>query len=132
MNQRTIKLHQEQDFVAMRKAGKLAAMTLDYITPFVKPGVTTDELDKLCHTFISDHNGISAPLGYRGFPKSICTSINHVVCHGIPSDKKLKNGDIINIDLTPTLDGWHGYSSVPKSIRDHSQHVLESATAQIH
>ena len=111
MNQRTIKLHLEQDFVAMRKAGKLAAMTLDYITPFVKPGVTTDELDKLCHNFISDHNGISAPLGYRGFPKSICTSINHVVCHGIPSDKKLKNGDIINIDVTPTLDGWHGDSS---------------------
>lgn len=96
----------------MRKAGRLAAETLDYITPHVKPGVTTQELNDLCHKFIEDHGAISAPLNYRGFPKSICTSVNHVVCHGIPSDDKvLKEGDTINIDVTPILDGWHGDTS---------------------
>ena len=95
----------------MRKAGKLAAETLDFIAPYVQPGVTTGELDKLCHDFIQDHGAIPAPLGYRGFPKSICTSINHVVCHGIPGDKRLQNGDIVNIDVTPILDGWYGDTS---------------------
>ena len=95
----------------MRKAGRLAAEMLDFITPYVKPGVTTDELDRLCHGFIVDHGAIPAPLNYRGFPRSICTSINHVVCHGIPGDRKLIEGDILNIDVTPILDGWHGDTS---------------------
>lgn len=106
-----IEIHTEADFAGMRKAGRLAAETLDFIAPHVKPGVTTEALDKLCHDFIADHGGISAPLNYKGFPKSICTSVNHVVCHGIPGPKKLENGDIINIDVTPTVDGWHGDSS---------------------
>lgn len=106
-----IKIHKPEDFEGMRKAGKLAAQTLDFITPYVKPGVTTGELDKLCHEFIVDHGATCGPLNYRGFPKSICTSINHVVCHGIPGDKKLADGDIINIDVTPILDGWYGDTS---------------------
>jgi methionyl aminopeptidase len=106
-----IKIHTQADFEGMRKAGRLAAETLDYITPFVKPGVTTLELDTLCHNYIVDHDAIPAPLNYRGFPKSICTSINHVVCHGIPGDKRLKEGDIMNIDVTVIVDGWFGDSS---------------------
>ncbi len=106
-----IKIHKKEDFEKMRKAGELAAMTLDYITEYVVPGVTTERLDDLCHEFITSHGAIPAPLDYKGFPKSICTSINHVVCHGIPSDKKLKNGDIINIDVTVIVDGWHGDTS---------------------
>ncbi len=85
-----IKIHDPQDFEGMRKAGNLAARTLDMITPLVVPGVSTDELDKICADFVADHGAISAPLNYNGFPKSICTSINHVVCHGIPGPKKLK------------------------------------------
>jgi len=104
-------IHGQEDFEAMRKAGKLAAELLDYITPFVEVGVTTNEIDKLCDDFTIEHGAISAPLNYKGFPKSICTSINHVVCHGIPSDRKLKNGDIINIDVTVILDGWYGDTS---------------------
>ncbi|QQR69184.1 MAG: type I methionyl aminopeptidase [Alphaproteobacteria bacterium] len=104
-------LHSQEDFAAMRKAGKLAAQTLDYITPYVLPGVTTERLDTLCEAFIRDHGAIPAPLGYRGFPKSICTSVNHVVCHGIPGDKKLADGDIVNVDVTVILDGWHGDTS---------------------
>jgi len=96
----------------MRRAGRLAAETLDFITPYVQPGVTTDDLDQRCHDFIVKHEATPAPLGYRGFPKSICTSINHVVCHGIPSpQKRLADGDIINIDVTVILDGWHGDTS---------------------
>tara|TARA_B100000700_G_C14891768_1_gene783052 strand:+ start:316 stop:1116 length:801 start_codon:yes stop_codon:yes gene_type:complete len=106
-----ITIHTEDDFNAMRQAGKLAAMVLDFITPHVTPGVTTDSLDKLCHDFIIEHNAIPSPLNYRGFPKSICTSINHVVCHGIPGEKVLREGDIVNIDITVTLDGWHGDTS---------------------
>ncbi|SCA57377.1 methionine aminopeptidase [Candidatus Terasakiella magnetica] len=106
-----IKIHKPEDFEGMRKSGKLAAQTLDFITPYVKPGVTTEELDKLCHEFIVDHGAVCAPLNYRGFPKSICTSINHVVCHGIPGDKKLVEGDIVNIDVTTILDGWYGDTS---------------------
>ena len=107
----TIKIHKEADFEKMRQAGQLAAYTLDYIASFVIPGVTTDYLNNLCHDFIITNGAIPAPLNYKGFPKSICTSINHVVCHGIPSDKKLKNGDIINIDVTVILNGWHGDTS---------------------
>ena len=106
-----ILIHAAPEFEAMRKAGRLAAETLDFITPHVVPGVTTEKLDGLCAGFIRDHGAISAPLNYRGFPKSICTSINHVVCHGIPGDKRLQNGDVLNIDVTPILDGWHGDTS---------------------
>jgi methionyl aminopeptidase len=106
-----IPIHGPEEFDGMRRAGRLAAELLDEITPFVKPGVTTNELDRICAEYTQDHGAISAPLGYRGFPKSICTSINHVVCHGIPGDKSLRDGDIINIDVTPILDGWHGDSS---------------------
>jgi methionyl aminopeptidase len=109
--ERSIKIHGPEDFAAMRKAGRLAAELLDYITPHVTPGVTTDALDRLCDDMTLARGAISAPLGYRGFPKSICTSINHVVCHGIPSEKRLQKGDIINIDVTVIVDGWHGDSS---------------------
>lgn len=106
-----ITLHGPEDFEAMRKAGHLAALCLDFITPYVVPGVTTEELDRLCDEFTRDHGGISACLNYRGYPKSICTSVNHVVCHGIPGEKVLEDGDIVNIDVTPILNGWHGDSS---------------------
>ncbi len=103
--------HGPEDFEGMRRAGRLAAMTLDFIAPYVQPGVPTTELDRLCAAFIAEAGAISAPLGYRGFPRSICTSVNHVVCHGIPGDKRLEEGDIVNIDVTPVLDGWYGDSS---------------------
>jgi len=120
---RRIVLHGADDFAAMRRAGQLAAMTLDMITPHVVPGATTLALDRLCHDFITAHGAAPAPLGYRGFPKSICTSINDVVCHGIPGTRVRSNrsidesggmlldGDILNIDVTVILDGWHGDSS---------------------
>ena len=111
MEESLITIHKEKDFDSMRRAGKLAAEVLDFITPHVVPGVTTGKLDQLCHNFIIDHGAIPSPLNYRGFPKSICTSINHVVCHGIPGEKVLRNGDIVNIDITVTLDGWHGDTS---------------------
>ena len=96
----------------MRQAGQMAAAVLDMITPYVKPGVTTEYLDTLCHSYITEQlNAIPAPLNYRGFPKATCTSVNHVVCHGIPGPKKLKKGDIINIDITVIKDGWHGDTS---------------------
>lgn len=96
----------------MRHAGRLAAEVLEMIEPHVIQGITTDELDKICHDFIvNEQQAIPAPLNYRGFPKSICTSVNHQVCHGIPGDKKLKNGDIINIDITVIKDGYHGDTS---------------------
>jgi len=96
----------------MRVAGRLAAGVLDMIGEHVKPGVSTEELDRICHKFIVEElDAIPAPLNYRGFPKSICTSVNHVVCHGIPGEKVLREGDIINIDVTPIVDGWHGDSS---------------------
>jgi methionyl aminopeptidase len=108
---RRITIHRPEDFAGMRAAGRLAAETLDMITPHVRPGVSTGTLDQLCHDFIVARNAVPAPLNYRGFPKSICTSINHVVCHGIPGDKRLLDGDIVNIDVTVVLDGWHGDSS---------------------
>lgn len=115
-----IVLKSEQDIEKMRVAGRLAAEVLDMIEEHVEPGVTTNELDKICHDYIVNVQGcIPAPLNYgpatdaypNGFPKSICTSINQVICHGIPSGKKLKNGDIINIDVTVIKDGWHGDTS---------------------
>tara|TARA_Y100000590_G_scaffold43172_1_gene45968 strand:+ start:4705 stop:5475 length:771 start_codon:yes stop_codon:yes gene_type:complete len=106
-----MKNNYKESFEQMRIAGTLAARTLDEITSHVKPGVTTKELDKICYEFIRDNNGYSAPLFYRGFPKSCCTSVNHVVCHGIPAEKYLKDGDIINIDVTAIVNGWHGDTS---------------------
>ncbi len=106
-----VTIHGPAEFAAMRVAGQMAAEMLDYITPFVRPGVTTNELDHQCAVFASERGATSAPLNYRGFPKSICTSINHVVCHGIPSDKMLEEGDVVNIDVTPIVDGWHGDAS---------------------
>ncbi|NNG14596.1 MAG: type I methionyl aminopeptidase [Gammaproteobacteria bacterium] len=106
----TIKTPEEIE--KMRVAGRLAADVLHMIRPHVVPGITTDELDKICHDYIvNEQEAIPAPLDYHGFPKSICTSVNHQVCHGIPSDKKLKNGDIINIDITVIKDGYHGDTS---------------------
>ena len=106
-----IKLHNQNDFEKMRKAGKLASNCLDYITDFVEPGVSTLKINELCHKFQTERGATPAPLNYKGFPKSVCTSVNHVVCHGIPGEKILNKGDIINIDVTPILDGWHGDTS---------------------
>ncbi|MBL6455546.1 type I methionyl aminopeptidase [Belnapia sp. T6] len=108
---RRITLHSPDDFAGMRRAGQLAAETLDIVTPHVRPGVTTAELDRICHDYILAHGAVPAPLGYRGYPKSICTSINHVVCHGIPGERTLTEGDVVNIDVTVILDGWHGDTS---------------------
>ena len=106
----TIKTPEDQD--KMRAAGRLAASVLDMIGPYVQPGVSTEELDQRCHDFIvRDLESIPANLNYRGFPKTICTSVNHVVCHGIPGEKRLKNGDIVNIDVTVIRDGFHGDTS---------------------
>ncbi len=106
----TIKTAEEQD--KMRIAGRLASEVLDMIADYVKPGVSTEELNRICHRFITeDQDAIPAPLNYRGFPKSICTSVNHVVCHGIPGEKTLKTGDAVNIDVTVIKDGFHGDTS---------------------
>jgi methionyl aminopeptidase len=107
----TIKLNGPEAFAGMRAAGRLAAENLDAITPMVVPGVTTQALDDFVRQFTLDNGAVPATLGYRGYAHSCCISINHVVCHGIPSDKALKDGDIVNIDVTPLLDGWHGDSS---------------------
>ncbi len=106
-----IKIHKREDFEGMRKAGQLSARCLDMLTEHVKPGVTTQEIDDLVRAFYLDHGAVPATLFYRGYTKSSCTSINHVVCHGIPNDKPLKDGDIVNIDVTCILDGWHGDTS---------------------
>ncbi len=100
-----------EKFEKMRKAGKLAAKTLDMLTDHIEPGVSTDKLDKLGYEFIRDHGGYSAPQFYRGFKKSLCTSLNHVVCHGVPSDRFLDEGDALNIDVTAILDGHYGDTS---------------------
>ena len=100
-----------ESFKKTRLAGSIAASALDEVSKIIKPGITTSEIDKLCYEFISDHGAYSAPLYYRGFPKSCCTSVNHVVCHGIPSDKVLMDGDIVNVDVTALKDGWHGDTS---------------------
>ncbi len=106
----TIKTPDEQD--KMRIAGRLAADVLDMIEDYVKPGITTNEINELCHRYITEEQGaVPAPLNYRGFPKSVCTSVNHVVCHGIPGDRKLKSGDAVNIDVTVIKDGFHGDTS---------------------
>ncbi len=106
-----IKLHGPDAFAAMRKAGRLAAEALDAMVELVRPGVTTEAIDKAVFSFAMDHGAYPATLQYRGYTKSCCTSINHVVCHGIPDDKPLREGDIVNIDITLIVDGWHGDSS---------------------
>jgi methionyl aminopeptidase len=106
-----IKLHGPDAFAGMHKAGQLVAEALDLLVDQVKPGVTTEALDALVFDFAMAHGAIPAPLNYRGFPKSICTSLNHVVCHGIPGPRALKEGDVLNIDVTFIVDGWHGDSS---------------------
>ena len=111
MRHETVIRHGEDGFAGMRKAGSLAASVLDMITPHVVAGVTTAALDKLCHDFILQHGAVPAPLNYKGFPKSTCISLNHVVCHGIPGDKALRDGDILNIDVTVILDSWYGDTS---------------------
>ncbi len=112
MTKQNITIYPLSDFEGLRRAGRLAAETLDYITPFVEPGVTTGYLDDLLERFMRDHGGIPANIGYEGFPKASCISPNHVICHGIPSDHKvLDSGDIINIDITVILDGWYGDTS---------------------
>lgn len=104
-------LHPQSHFEKMRKAGRLSSQTLDHITPHIRAGITTDEINTLCHDFIVSHDAIPAALNYRGFPKSVCTSVNHVVCHGIPGDRKLVEGDIINVDVALILGGWYGDNS---------------------
>ena len=104
-------LDYKDSFEQTRIAGALAAKALDEVTSHVKPGITTYQLDKICYEFIRDNGGYSAPLFYKGFPKSCCTSVNHIVCHGIPGDKSLGDGDIINIDVTTIVNGWHGDTS---------------------
>ena len=104
-------IHKSEDFEGMRKAGNLAARTLDLLADHVKPGISTQELDRIAFNFINSNNGFIAPLFYKGFPKSICTSLNHVICHGIPSNRVLESGDIVNIDVTVIVDGWHGDTS---------------------
>jgi methionyl aminopeptidase len=106
-----IALHEPGDFEGMRRAGRLAAEVLDLLVPEVKPGVTTDHLDKLAYDYTIAHGGIPACLCYRGYRHTLCTSINHVVCHGIPNDKPLRDGDIVNIDVTVIVDGYHGDTS---------------------
>ena len=104
----TIKIHGPDAFAGMRKAGRLAAEALDLVYDAIRPGITTEELDSLCFQFAMDHGAYPAPLNYRGYRRAICTSVNHVVCHGIPNDKPLREGDIINVDVTLIVDGWHG------------------------
>jgi len=104
----TIKIHGPDAFAGMRKAGRLAAEALDLVYDAIRPGITTEDLDSLCFQFAMDHGAYPAPLNYRGYRRAICTSVNHVVCHGIPNDKPLREGDIINVDVTLIVDGWHG------------------------
>lgn len=115
----SIRLKTPEEIEKLRIAGQLAAEVLEMIEPYVIPGVTTEELDRICHDYIVDTQGaIPAPLNYRGFPKSICTSVNHTVCHGIPGPKKLKSGDIINVDITVIKDGYHGDTSKMFAVGD--------------
>jgi methionyl aminopeptidase len=126
----TIQLRSADDIAKMRVAGRLAAEVLELIGQYVVPGVSTEELDRICHDHIVDvQKAIPACLGYRGFPKSVCTSVNHVVCHGIPSEKKiLKNGDIINIDVTVIKEGWYGDTSkmyIVGDVAPHAQRLID-------
>ncbi len=104
-------VYNKEAFEKTRIAGSIAASALDEVSKIIKPGKRTDEIDKICYEYLNDHGAYSAPLFYRGFPKSCCTSTNHIVCHGIPSDKVLQDGDIVNVDVTALKDGWHGDTS---------------------
>ena len=106
-----IKQYSFEDFAKLKKAGEITAQALDFVTDKIKPGITTNAIDKIVSDFLKSNQATSAPLFYKGFPKSICTSVNHVVCHGIPSEKTLQEGDIINIDITSYIDGFHGDAS---------------------
>jgi methionyl aminopeptidase len=110
-NDGQIKLYRQEDFAGMRRAGRLTAECLDALEDIIRPGLPTDEIDRFVHDFGLAHGALPATLGYKGYMKSTCTSINHVVCHGIPNEKPLKDGDIVNIDVTLIVDGWHGDSS---------------------
>ena len=111
MRNEQVILHGEDGFAGMRAAGRLAAEVLDMITAHVVAGISTEALDQICHDYIISHGATPAPLNYKGFPKSTCISLNHVVCHGIPGPKKLQKGDVLNIDVTVILDGWYGDTS---------------------
>jgi methionyl aminopeptidase len=121
-----VSIKSEEEFARMRVAGRMAAEVLEMIRPHVQPGVTTGELDRICHDYIVDTlQAVPAPLNYNGFPKSICTSVNDVVCHGIPSDsKKLRSGDIVNIDVTVIKDGYHGDSSIMVGVGKVPEHAV--------
>jgi methionyl aminopeptidase len=106
-----VPIHGPEAFAGMRRAGRFAAEVLDMVTEHVRPGVTTGELDRLCHDFILNHGATPAPLNYRGYPKPTCISVNHEVCHGIPGERRLQDGDILNIDVTVVVDGWYGDTS---------------------
>ena len=126
-----IVLHTPEEFEKMRAAGRVAAECLDYITPFVKPGVSTGELDDLCRKFMESKGAIPACLGYHGYPKSVCISINHVICHGIPDyNRKLLDGDSLNIDVTAIVDGWYGDTSrmfmVGNKVSVSAKHLVEA------
>ena len=108
---RSIQHYTADDFKHLKAAGQLAAATLDMITEHVRPGITTGELDRIVHEYTLEHGATPAPLNYHGFPKSCCISLNHVVCHGIPGDRRLQEGDILNIDVTSILNGWYGDTS---------------------
>ncbi len=120
-NTGAIKLHGAEAFAGMRKAGKLAAQTLDMLTPLAVPGQTTQHLDDAVFDFVTDQGALPATVFYRGYEKTICTSVNHVVCHGIPGEKPLREGDIVNIDVTVIVDGWHGDCSRMYAIGDISR-----------
>lgn len=125
-----IKIKSMAEIDAMRASCSLAAETLAMIEPHIRPGVSTNHLNTLVHEYTLRHGGIPAPLHYRGFPKSVCTSVNHVVCHGIPSDKKLLNGDIINVDVTTIVNGWHGDTSrtfVVGEVKPHARRLIDIA-----
>ena len=106
-----MKIENLESFEGTRKAGSIAASALDEVASIIEPGITTEKINKLCFEFINDNGAYSAPLFYRGYPKSCCTSVNHIVCHGIPGNKILKDGDIVNVDVTAQKDGWHGDTS---------------------
>jgi methionyl aminopeptidase len=124
-----VEIKSKEEIEKMRATCKLAASVLDFIRPHVQPGVSTNALDKLCHEYILDHGAYPAPLNYKGFPKSICTSVNEVICHGIPSDDKiLRDGDIINVDITTILDGYFGDTSEMFAVGEISaeaQHLID-------
>ena len=112
MNSNNIPIYSSEDFVGMRKAGALVSHILDKLHDIITPGISTEKINEFCQKIIIENGAIPAPLSYKGFPKSVCTSVNHVVCHGIPNENKiLQVGDIINVDVTVILDGWHGDTS---------------------